>query len=283
MVDGEVVFGVVAPDGTAKAYPQYVLVWHEIVNDRLGERPVSVTYCPLTGTAMGFARGETTFGVSGNLLNSNLVMYDRATDSRWPQMLGTAIEGVHEGAALRGFRLVWTSWAEWRDAHPETLVLTEDTGYARRYGSDPYGQYDPPRGYYAEDSTLFPPLTRDGRLEAKAVVFGVRGPETAPAAFSKASLRERGLLRSDDGSGREDGGDGGDDRDPLLAVSDPTLDTAYAYRNPDGVALEYRDGTVVADDGTEHAPADLPLDRVPGYDAMWFAWAGFYPETPLYE
>ncbi len=193
LAEGDVVFGVVH-DGVAKAYPQYVLVWHEIVNDRLGDQPVSVTYCPLTGTAMGFDRGGTTFGVSGRLLNSNLVMYDRATDSRWPQMLGTAISGAYEGESLNEFRLVWTTWGEWSRAHPDTLVLTEDTGFARRYGSDPYGQYNPVHGYYARESTLFPPLSSDGRRHPKDVVLGVRTASGGPAAFAKEALRERSVL-----------------------------------------------------------------------------------------
>ena len=88
--DGDPVFGVVL-DGEAKAYPQSVLVWHEIVNDVIAGTPVSVTYCPLTGTAQGFRRGETTFGVSGQLINANLVMFDRATETWWPQMLATRI------------------------------------------------------------------------------------------------------------------------------------------------------------------------------------------------
>ncbi|MFC7137337.1 DUF3179 domain-containing (seleno)protein [Halobaculum litoreum] len=92
----DVVFGYAGADDVT-AYPQSVLVWHEVVNDTLDGTPVAVTYCPLTGTAMGFERGETTFGVSGRLVNNNLVLYDRATDSRWPQVLATAVSGPHEG------------------------------------------------------------------------------------------------------------------------------------------------------------------------------------------
>ena len=92
----DVVFGVVLPN-EVKAYPQRVLVWHEVVNDRLGGENVSVTYCPLTGSALGFMRGGTTFGVSGNLVNNNLILYDRARHSRWPQTLGTAIDGAFTG------------------------------------------------------------------------------------------------------------------------------------------------------------------------------------------
>src|SRR6056297_76969 len=172
----DVVFGLVR-NGEMKAYPQKILVQHEITNDVVGDEPVAVTYCPLTGTAMGFRRGETTFGVSGKLVNNNLVMYDRATDSRWPQVLGTAISGEFEGQSLQEFRLVWTTWKRWKAAHPETQVLSTDTGYVRNYGQDPYGSYVPnPSGYYVRDSTLFPPLGQDDRLPNKRVVLGARIP-----------------------------------------------------------------------------------------------------------
>ncbi len=269
--DRDVVFGLVR-NGEVKAYPQRILVHHEIVNDVVGEQPVAVTYCPLTGTAMGFRRGETTFGVSGELLNNNLVMYDRATDSRWPQVLATAISGEFEGKSLQEFRLVWTTWRKWRTAHPETRVLSTDTDALRDYGNDPYGSYVPdPAGYYSRDATLFPPLGRDDRLPNKAVVVGVRTGD-GRLAVEKSALREAGLLSGSAGS---------DDESTHLAVYDPTLDTAYVYRNPDDAAFDYRDGRAVAADGTSHVPADLPLDRVYAFDAMWLAWAGFYPSTGL--
>ncbi len=175
--DGDPVFGVEI-DGEAKAYPQSVLVWHEIVNDVVSETPVSVTYCPLTGTAQGFYRGDTTFGVSGQLINSNLVMFDRGTESWWPQLPAIRITGNDTGTYLREFRVVWTTWDRWRSAHPETVVLTDDTGFARDYGRDPYGGYNPPDGYYTSDSLVFPALTEDDRLARKEVVIGTRSPSS---------------------------------------------------------------------------------------------------------
>jgi hypothetical protein len=265
--DDDVVFGIVR-GGTATAYPQPILVHHEIVNDRLDGVPVSVTYCPLTGTAMGFERGDTTFGVSGNLVNSNLVMYDRATDSRWPQVLATAISGPLEGRSLREFDLVWTTWKRWRGRHPTTRVLSEDTGYVRNYGVDPYGSYGPPRGYYARDSTMFPPLTADDRLGAKTVVVGVRTDRGA-AAVARPHLRRHGLVAVSVA----------DDR--TLLVHDADLDAAYGYRLPaDATVSTAADGVVV--DGTLHSPDALPFERRPAVEAMWFAWAGFYPGTAVH-
>lgn len=96
--------------GEARAYPQRILVWHEIVNDEVAGEALSITYCPLTGTALGFKRGDTEFGVSGRLVNSNLVMYDCATQSEWPHMLGGAIAGELAGRGLEELRLFWTTW-----------------------------------------------------------------------------------------------------------------------------------------------------------------------------
>jgi hypothetical protein len=270
---GDPVFGL-AMGEDVRAYPQSILVLHEICNDVVDGTPVSVTYCPLTGTAMGFERGGTTFGVSGRLVNNNLIMYDRATETWWPQVLATAIPGPWNGApeprSLREFRLVWTTWERWSSEYPETDVLSRDTGFAKNYGRDPYGSYNPRRGYYApETSPMFTSLSEDDRLPPKTVVVGTRGPDGA-AAFEKAALRERKLVEGKLGE------------TALLAVHDPVLDTGYVYRNPEGRAFEHRDGRVVDESGETHRPDDLPLDRTLAFDAMWFAWSGFYPGTTLH-
>ena len=271
---GDVVFGVVV-DGDARAYPQHVLVWHEVVNDTVGGLPVSVTYCPLTGTALGFERGGTTFGVSGDLVGSNLVMYDRATDSRWPQVLATAVAGAHEGASLRGVPVVWTTWGAWCSVHPDTRVLSESTGYVRNYDTDPYGGYNPRSGYYEGDGTLFRPLHPDDRFGRKEPFLAAResaattGTTATTVAVRKATLRERGVVPTDD----------------YLAVYDPALDSGTLYRTAgtdvDRTAYEWVDGRVRGPEGT-HDPTALPLDRATAFDAMWFAWAGFYPDTEVH-
>jgi len=268
------VFGV-ARGGEAKAYPRHVLSHHEIVNDEVGGEPVAVTYCPLTGTAQGFRRGEATFGVSGRLVNSNLIMYDRGTDSWWPQMMATGIDGPMTGETLDEFRVVWTTANAWAERHPESLVMTDETGYARRYESDPYGSYAPLGGYYDRDTTLFPPLSSPDEGHPKSVVIGARTERWA-VAFDKETLLAERVLTGAVGGG--DGGDGGEER--VVAVADPGLSTGYVYRNPDGLAVE-PDGDAyrVGSEGGGFAAADLPLERVLALDSMWFAWAGFYPDT----
>jgi hypothetical protein len=271
------VFGVVL-DGEVKAYSQKILAQHEICNDVVGDTPGSVTYCPLTGTAMGFYRGETTFGVSGRLVNNNLIMYDRATEAWWPQVLATSIPGPWEQdpeiRSLRQFPAVWTTWERWPEQYPGTQLLSRKTGYARNDDYDPYGSYNPREGYYhPEQEPMFPALSPDDQIgddiPLKAVVIGARTGDGA-AAFEKAFLREEGLA---EGTLAET---------PVLAVYDPGLDTGYVYLNPDEREFEHRAGEVVDADGGTHAPDGLGLDQLIAFDAMWFAWAGFYPETTLY-
>lgn len=270
---GDPVFGL-ATEGGARAYPQSILVLHEICNDTVDGTPVSVTYCPLTGTAMGFERGETTFGVSGRLVNNNLLMYDRGTETWWPQVLATAIPGPwNESPAIRSlteFRVVWTTWDRWRAEHPDTRVLSRETGFAKNYDRDPYGSYDPRRGYYAPGtSPMFEPLSEDERLQPKRVVLGARTAEGA-VAFLKDELRDAKAL-----AGTLAG-------TPVVAVYDRALDTGYVYENPDEEQFEYSDGRFVDGTGERHRPAALPLESILALDAMWFAWIGFYPDTSLY-
>jgi len=268
---GDPVFGV-ARDGVVKAYPQKILVWHEIVNDHLGDQPVSVTYCPLTGTVLGFERGETTFGVSGRLLNNNLIMYDRATEAWWPQILATSIPGPWNEApgrhSLREFRLVWTTWERWREHNPETRVLSTRTGHAKNYGRDAYGSYNPRGGYYASGDPLFPALNEDDRFDPKTVFLGARAPAGA-VVVRKARLREEGTLTGTLGD------------TPVVAVHDQRYDTGYTYLNPEETAVE-RDGEAVRVGDERHAPDEVPMDRVHTFDGMWFAWSGFYPETEVH-
>ncbi|WP_254808952.1 DUF3179 domain-containing protein [Natronosalvus amylolyticus] len=272
--DGDPVFGLVI-DGDVRAYPQSVLVYHEIVNDDVGDESVAITYCPLTGTAMGFARNGVEFGVSGTLVNSNLVMYDREGDSRWPQILATAIDGPLEGASLEEIPVHWSTWGRWKAAYPETRVLTTDTGYARDYNSDPYGSYNPADGYYWEDSpTMFTPLSTDERLPNKRMVLGAR-PVDGPLAFDLERLADEGVLSSASVTDREE---------TYLAIYDDRIGAGHLYRS-DGDTYEYDGdtGTVVTADGTTYEPDELPLESVYAFDAMWFAWAGFYPSTALID
>tara|TARA_Y100000310_G_scaffold253797_1_gene260763 strand:- start:259 stop:1275 length:1017 start_codon:yes stop_codon:yes gene_type:complete len=156
-------------------YPFSILVWHEIVNDEVSGDPVLVTYCPLCATAVVFDSridGETAkFGVSGRLWQSNLLMYNRtknsSDESLWSQVLGEAVLGVHTGIRLDIIPADTVRFGDWKRAHPDTLVLSQDTGALRSYGSDPYGDY------YTSNNTIFPTNFNDNRLHPKALVIGI--------------------------------------------------------------------------------------------------------------
>jgi hypothetical protein len=132
--------------GQARAYPEQILVWHEIVNDTLGGLPVAVTYCPLCNSALAFDRrvaGRTlTFGTTGKLRNSDLVMWDRQTQSWWQQFTGTGLVGRYTGTRLRTIDAQVLSWRQFKAAFPDGTVLSRDTGYDRPYGANPYVGYD---------------------------------------------------------------------------------------------------------------------------------------------
>ncbi len=130
----------------ARAYPLRILTWHEIVNDQVGDQPVAVTYCPLCNSAVGFSRrvnGEVLrFGTSGLLRNSDLVMWDRQTESLWQQITGEAIVGELAGTRLDFVPVSIVSWKDFQDRLPAGKVLSRETGFSRAYGSNPYVGYD---------------------------------------------------------------------------------------------------------------------------------------------
>jgi len=168
--DADQVLGL-SVEGVHRAYPTSILVRHEIVNDTLGTQPVAITFCPLCGSGMAYSRvveGKvTTFGVSGLLYDSDLVMYDRATGTLWPQILGRGILGRMKGRVLTSLPVAHVDWRTWREQHPDTQVLSTETGFPFTYGGDPYGNYADQPG------TLFPITREDDRLHAKTVVFGL--------------------------------------------------------------------------------------------------------------
>ncbi|MDA0225925.1 MAG: DUF3179 domain-containing protein [Proteobacteria bacterium] len=132
--------------GEAKAYPLSILMWHEIVNDRIGGVPVAVTFCPLCNASIVFDRRvgarEFDFGTTGKLRHSDLVMYDRQTETWWQQFTGAGIFGAHAGTVLKKIESQIVSFEEFRRAHPRARVLSRNTGYDRAYGRNPYQGYD---------------------------------------------------------------------------------------------------------------------------------------------
>ncbi len=249
--------------GEARAYPQLIMVHHEIVNDQVGGLNVAVTYCPLTATAQGFERGETTLGVSGQLLNSNLVLFDRDTRSYFSQINATGLRGEHRGETLSEVNLVWTTWERWRAAHPDTRVLSENTGHLRNYSRDPYGSYNPVGGYYGQDRTMFPLMHSSNRHHAKEMVVGARNSDTS-VYFVRSDLAREQVQTA-----------GG-----FLAVYEPNLDTGYIYFVGDDVPEVTPLGEGSYELGGEAFQAgDLPLEQLVPVEAFYFAWHAFYPDS----
>lgn len=155
----------------SKAYPISILNWHEVVNDYLGDMPTLVTYCPLCGSGMVFERtfnGQVLdFGVSGLLYNSDVLLFDRQTESLWSQIKKQAVTGAKQGLQLQPLVVQHTSWARWKKSHPNTQVLSFDTGYVRQYSSNPYD------GYEEISATLFPVKFRAEGFHPKQRVVGI--------------------------------------------------------------------------------------------------------------
>jgi len=250
MADQDVVF-IVEADGEVFLYPQRILVWHEIVNEEFSGEKVSITYCPLTGSAIGFKgrfQGiETDFGTSGKLINSNLVMYDRETDSYFPQILAIAVEGDMKGQRLEEFPVVWSTWGRAKAHYDEALVLSEETGFIRDYNSDPYGGYVESSGYYFDDALLYPVMFEDDRFQTKEPVIAGRVKDL-PFAILKSSLAEEKAITFTVGE------------HSLVAEYDEELDSARVF-------IEEEEG-------------ETPVNS---FDVMWFAWYAFFPETMIYE
>ncbi|MEW5961272.1 MAG: DUF3179 domain-containing protein [Chloroflexota bacterium] len=179
-------------DGNARAYPLQILTWHEIVNDTVGEVPVAVTFCPLCNSAITFDRrfnGEVfEFGTSGLLRNSDLVMYDRTTETLWQQFTGEGIVGDLTGERLAIIPSSIISFADFKTAYPNGLVLSRETGFNRRYGENPYVGYDT----IGSNPFLFKGPV-DGRLAAmeRVVTVSLDGVE---AAYPSSILAETGVI-----------------------------------------------------------------------------------------
>jgi hypothetical protein len=162
----------------ARAYPVRYLMWHEIVNDVVGGLPIAVTYCPLCNSAMVFDASldgvRHTFGVSGKLRHSDMIMYDRETQSWWQQAVGEGVVGHHAGAQLRQLPGWMESWAEFRARNPDGLVMDEPE-WRRAYGQNPYVGYDTsarPFLYHGENPPHgINPLARVVRVENRAWTF----------------------------------------------------------------------------------------------------------------
>ena len=149
-------------DQQARAYPIKILNWHELVNDQIGGQSFMITYCPLCGSGVAFSsqvKGEKlVFGVSGLLYNSDVLLYDRSTDSLWSQILRKGVSGKFSGVQLKQLPLAHTTWKAWKKKYPDTRVLSTQTGFSRNYNSNPYQGYEKSRQLYFNVNQKAPEL-----------------------------------------------------------------------------------------------------------------------------
>ena len=192
---GDRVIGILL-QGQARAYPIAILNWHEIVNDEINNQRFAITYCPLCGTAVAFdatVDGKPTdFGVSGLLYNSDVLLYDRETESLWSQIMSQAISGPRVGTMLTAIPVSHTTWHDWLTDHPETLVMSDDTGYFRDYQRDPYAGYEESRYIYFAVNNEAP-----DSYHPKEVVVGL-GIDGVYKAYPFIELEKQGKARFSD-------------------------------------------------------------------------------------
>lgn len=232
---------------TNRFYPYQILVWHEVVNDSIEGRRVLITYCPLclTGFVLDpIVLGERVeFGTSGKLWKSNLVMYDRKTDSLWSQVLAEAIVGEMTGTKLEILPSDQILYGKWKALHSKGEVLSKDTGSFRNYGSSPYGDY-----FSVTNLSLQLAKPSDTRLPNDAFVFGIVENGKAKAYLTK-TVMEKGEV--------EDVFEGV----TFILRHDKKLDAVRMFKKlPDGA-----------------------LERVNPISGFWFSWATAHPDTGVYK
>lgn len=283
-------------NGDVRAYPIQILMWHEIVNDTVGEVPVAITYCPLCNSAVTYERRVdghlTTFGTSGFLFNSALVMYDRATESLWTHFDGTAVAGVRTSTRLEPISSPLLAWADFKNAHPDGLVLdVERTGHSRPYGSNPYTGYDNPDSFpFLFDGEV------DDRADAKQRVVGVNvdgfsmawtlevisgdGPTTTHATVGNSPVVvfwKPGQASALDASGVDAGRDVGSVR-----VFRPKVESqSLTFEPTDDTFVDAETGSEwnILGEAINGPLAGEKLKPVAHLDTFWFAWLSYNPAT----
>jgi hypothetical protein len=282
--DGNVVFGI-AVNGEARAYPKRILAWHELALDRVGGEALTVVYCTLCGTVIPFRSEvggkERVFGTSGLLYQSNKLMFDAETRSLWSSLTGRPVVGplTGSGLELEALPVVTTSWGEWRALHPDTTVLSLDTGYQRDYSEG--AAY---RSYFGTDALMFDVSMHDARLPNKAEVLTLSlaatdagGPQTV-AISADLLARERvyaveladpDLVVVTSAGGANRVYQSGAQRFDRLDAAGRLLDTQ-------GRSWNVTESALVA--GFEPG---LELPRVPAHRSFWFGWFAQHPDTRL--
>ena len=276
--DSNIVFGVYL-NGEARAYPKRILAWHEFFTDEIGPYKIAGVYCTLCGTVIIYDMVHDgqyhELGTSGFLYRSNKLMYDKKTQSLWSTIDGSPVIGplVDKGIELETYSVVTTTWGEWRNLHPDTHVLSLDTGYDRNY--DEGEAY---KDYYSNDNIMFPVPKSDERLLNKDEVLIVRVGDYKkdPLAISIKYLKRKKWYE-----GEIDGNN-------FIVIADQN-GTARAYASTGVGFKSYKNGILKDDKGAEckitedyiMTASGNRLQRLPSHNIFWFAWYNVYPQTRL--
>lgn len=290
ITDDELVVGL-KTENLIRAYPHKILDWHEIINDDLNDIAVAITYCPLTGTAIGWDRvieGEkTTFGVSGLLYNTNLMPFDRKTDSFWSQMRLDCVNGNLIRNKALTHPLVETSWGTWKKMYPNTKIVSTNTGFDRNYQRYPYQQGS---ADYRVDNAffLFPFTPVDNRLPSKERVLGViinglakvyRFDSFAGSQIIEDSFMGKSLVLV------------GSDINNYIIAFESQLDDgttlSFSALPPEELPLVMQDNEGNKWDAFGEAQfgprTGQRLKNTESFIGFWFSWASFYPNPEIFS
>ncbi len=294
LADQEPVFAL-SYNGETKGYPLQILIWHEVANDEIAGEPVAVTFCPLCNSAITFKRTVDgtvyDFGVSGKLRNSDLIMWDRQTESWWQQVTGEAIVGEMVGTQLEMIPTQLVSFADFKAAFPDAQILSQDTGFNRPYGQNPY------RGYDTDQRPFLFQDIPDPRLQAVDRVVAVTIGDEAKAYPYKVLAEEN--VVEDTVGGQDvvvfwkagttsalDAGSIADSRDVGAAtVFDPNLNgqkLTFAWDGTNFVDDQTGSQWNIFGESTGGEFAGQQLTPVQSVNQFWFAWAAFRPDTKIY-
>ena len=283
-----------------RAYPIQVLTWHEIVNDEINDIPIVVTFCPLCNTGLIFERPTIdgallTFGTSGNLRNSDLVMWDRQTESWWQQFSGEAIVGDLTGTKLTFIPSSILAWGDFKDKYPDGQVLSTDTGYSRDYGRNPYAGYD-----NVDSSPFLFDGTTDERLRPMERVIGILLDTGQGQAYTLRHLSEKQFIQDSIGETPfvifwKAGTASALDSSNIASGND--IGSAGVYESKLGnevLIFTANDNGTFSDDNTgstwdifghavEGPLTGETLILISHHDTFWFAWAAFVSPDTLIE
>lgn len=296
--DDEQVFGIVL-GGEARAYPLRYLSWHEMTNDVVGGEPFVLSYCTLCGSGIAWSArtpggSRRTFGTSGLLYRSNKLMVDRQSYTLWSNLTGEPVVGrlARSPSGLEMLPMTLNTWEAWRRQHPKTTVVYLDPDHGARWGY----RYEPGLADRARQGVAFPVWQQSDRLERDAEVYGLRVGEAAKAYPLEALDAEEPIhdrlgdtnlvlvvdsdskaVRAFQSGGRrfrmaEEPGVLRDDEENLWRITEH--------------ALEPKGSPIASSEARQQPSADTqlePLPRIPGHQAFWFGWYGFFPHTDIYE